>query len=237
MRYEAGIYCLLTEIMNDKFISLTQDIYRYLEPLRSDVGDSLLNELRAETAALGSISEMQIAPEQGTFLTILVAAVRARNALEIGTFTGYSALCIARGLGAGGRLTCLDRSGEWTSVATKYWQAAGVSETIDLRLGDGCETLPALIEEKGEPFDFVFIDADKTGYDFYYENVLPQCAAGTLLIFDNMLRGGRLATETDDTLSNDDMAIAALNAKLAQDDRVESVLLPVADGLNICRKR
>lgn len=223
--------------MNDKFIALNSAIYQYLEPLRSDSGDSLLAELRDETARLGDISMMQIAPEQGTFLSILSAAAGAQNALEIGTFTGYSALCIARGLAPGGRLTCLDQSGEWTSVARRYWQRAGLADRIDLRLGDARETLPVFLGEQARPLDFVFIDADKTGYDFYYERALPLCAPGALLIFDNMLRGGKLATAQADELDENDRALAHLNKKLARDTRVESVLLPIADGLNICRKR
>lgn len=221
--------------MNDKFIAMTPEIYNYLEPLRSDANDTLLGELRQETAALGDISGMQIAPEQGTFLQLLVAAVQAKRAVEIGTFTGYSALCIARGLPASGRLTCLDKSGEWTNIARRFWQRAGVADKIELRLGDARETLANLVAENGAPFDFVFIDADKPGYDWYYETVLPHCAPGAILIFDNMLRGGRLAASCD-TWSEDDRALDALNQKLARDTRVTSVLLPLADGLNVCRK-
>jgi caffeoyl-CoA O-methyltransferase len=221
--------------MNDKFTPVTPEIYAYLEPLRSDASDTLLNELRAETAALGEISGMQIAAEQGTFLQILAAGTQAKQALEIGTFTGYSALCIARGLAPPSRLTCLDKSGEWTNVARRYWERAGVAEKIELRLGDARETLVSLVNENRAPFDFVFIDADKPGYDFYYETVLPHCAPGALLVIDNMLRGGRLAASPD-TWDEDDHALAALNHKLARDTRVTSALLPVADGLNICLK-
>lgn len=223
--------------MNEKFIALDSAIYGYLEPLRSDAGDPLLKELQKETADLGDISMMQIAAEQGTLLRILAGAVRAQNALEIGTFTGYSALCIARGLAPGGKLTCLDQSGEWTDIARRYWERAGVAERIDLRLGDAKETLPLLVDGLDKPIDFVFIDADKPGYDGYYETVLPHCAAGTLLIFDNMLRGGKIATAKPEELDENGAAIAVLNVKLASDPRIEAVLISVADGLFVCRKR
>jgi caffeoyl-CoA O-methyltransferase len=222
--------------MNDKFIALTPAIYQYLEPLRTDSGDALLQALREETAALGGISGMQIAPEQGTFLQMLATISGARNALEIGTFTGYSSVCIARGLGPGGKLRCLDQSGEWTQIAQRYWQQAGLHERIELHLGDARQTLPRLTAQNPAPFDFVFIDADKEAYDWYYETVLPHCAAGAVMIFDNMLRGGNVA-KAPETLDDSDKAIDALNRKLTADTRVESVLLPIADGLNICRKR
>ena len=222
--------------MNDKFTALNSAIYGYMEPLRSDVGDLILKELREETAALGDISMMQIAPEQGSFLSILVAAVRARNALEIGTFTGYSALCIARGLASGGRLTCLDQCGEWTDIARKYWGRAGVADRIDLTLGDAAETLPILVKGLDKAVDFVFIDANKPGYDFYYETVLPHVSPGALIIFDNMLWSGKLAAMKPEELDENGAAVAALNTKLAADSRVESVLVPIADGLFICRK-
>jgi caffeoyl-CoA O-methyltransferase len=218
--------------MDNKFIALTPEIYAYLEDKRSDAPDGLLAELRRETAALGDISAMQIAPEQGTFLRILAGVSGAQRALEIGTFTGYSSLCIARGLKEDASLTCLDQSGDWTQIARKFWKRAGVESRIDLRLGDAHETLKALVTE-GSTFDFVFIDADKTGYDEYFETLVPHLAPDALLIFDNMLRGGRLAQNSLTT--DDDIALDALNKKLARDERVESVLLAVADGLMICR--
>ena len=219
--------------MNSKFIALTPEIYNYVLTNRSDAGDDILAELRAETAALGGISEMQVAPEQGLFLQILAGLCRSRRALEIGTFTGLSALCIARGLAADGTLMCLDQSGEWTQIAQRFWERAGVAGRIELRLGDARETLQNLVAEKGEPFDFVFIDADKSSYDGYFETVLPHCAPGACILFDNTLRGGRLATKPLSSL--DDIALDALNRKLAADSRIDVVLLPFADGLTLCR--
>lgn len=220
--------------MNDKFITLNQKIYDYVlrQRTRGDL-DETLDALREETSTLGEISGMQISPEQGGFFSLLVAATRAQNAIEIGTFTGYSSLCIARGLPENGRLLCLDQSAEWTEVARKYWLRAGLETKIDLRIGDAKSTLRELPDS--EQFDFAFIDADKTGYDTYFEFLLPRLKPNSLFVFDNMLRGGRLAD--DDLESADEVALDALNRKLASDSRVESVLLPVADGLNLCRKK
>ena len=219
--------------MENKFIPLTQPIYDYLLQKRSDVDDELLLELRRETAALGDISTMQIAPEQGTFMSLLAAVSGARRALEIGTFTGYSALCIARALPAGATLTCLDQNGEWTQIAQRFWQRAQVTDRIELRLGDAHETLQTLVDEGGAPFDFVFIDADKSGYENYFDVVRPHLAPDALVIFDNMLREGRVAQPP---LTNaDDIAVDALNTKLANDPRLETVLIPVGDGLLLCR--
>jgi caffeoyl-CoA O-methyltransferase len=220
--------------MNEKFIAMNSQIYNYVARHRSrDELDVLLEELAAETAALGEISSMQISAEQGAFFSLLVAAIGARNAIEIGTFTGYSSLCTARGLPEGGKLLCLDQSDEWTGIARRYWQRAGLDSKIELRLGDAKSTLAALPE--AEQFDFAFVDADKTGYDTYYELLLPRLKSNALLIFDNMVSKGGLV---DETSKNENVrAIDALNKKLASDARVESVLLPVADGLNICRKK
>jgi caffeoyl-CoA O-methyltransferase len=219
-------------IMNEKYISLTPEIYHYVAAHHSAANDPVLEELRQETEKLGDISQMQISVEQGSFLSLLVAATGARRAVEVGTFTGYSSICIARGLGAGGQLICFDRSDEWTGIARKYWTRAGVENKIELRLGaaaDSLRDLDAAIE-----FDFAFIDADKTGYDTYYELLLPRMRSNGLLVFDNMLQHGRVASGpiTDPNVQ----AIDALNRKLASDPRVESVLLPVADGLHLCRK-
>ena len=214
----------------NKNLALTEPQYAYLSRMRSRAGDPLLAELRRETEALGEISVMLATEEQGDFFTLLVGALRAESALEIGTFTGFSSLCIARGLRPGGRLLCCDVSAEWTAIARRFWKKAGVSDRIELRLGPAAETLAALEPER--TFDFVFIDADKTGYDRYYELVLPRVRAGGLIVFDNMLSHGRVVDPQDER----DRALDALNRKLAADPRVESVLLPVADGLNFCRK-
>jgi len=214
----------------NKNLALTEPQYAYLSRMRSRAGDPLLAELRRETEALGEISVMLATEEQGDFFTLLVGALRAESALEIGTFTGFSSLCIARGLPPHGRLLCCDVSAEWTAIARRFWKKAGVADRIELRLAPAAETLAAL--EPGRTFDFVFIDADKTGYDRYYELVLPRVRAGGLIVFDNMLSHGRVLDPQDDR----DRALDALNRKLAADPRVESVLLPVADGLNFCRK-
>jgi caffeoyl-CoA O-methyltransferase len=206
--------------------------YAYLCKRRSQARDAVLDALRARTEAMGEIAEMQIGREQGSFMTLLVAAIGAREAIEIGTFTGYSAICIARGLPANGKLLCLDISGEWTGIARKYWKRAGVDKKIELRLGPAAETLKQLAPAR--KFDFAFIDADKTGYDTYYEAVLPRMRPNGLILFDNMLWGGRLVSQKRIADANGG-AIDRLNRKLARDPRVESALLPLADGIHVCR--
>lgn len=216
-----------------KYIALDDEIYSYTSALRSPRSiDAVLDALSEETRSLGSVARMQIGRDQSSLFSLLVAATGARRAIEIGTFTGSSALAIAHGLPADGKLLCLDRSEEWTQIARKYWAQAGYESKIELRIGDAKSTLAALPEE--EQFDFAFVDADKTGYDTYFELLLPRLKPNTLIIFDNMLRGGRVARENLET--EDERAIDAMNKKLASDARVESVLLPLADGLNICRK-
>lgn len=220
--------------MGEKFISLNSDIYKYVDQHRTrDSLDRVLDALREETTNLGDISAMQISAEQGGFFSLLVAAIGAKNVIEIGTFTGYSALCIARGLPEGGKLLCLDQSEEWTNIARRYWRQSGLESKIELRIGDAKSTLRTLPET--EQFDFAFVDADKTGYDEYFELLLPRLKKNALVIFDNMLSGGRVVTEAAE--NENVRALDALNKKLARDARVESVLLPVADGLNICRKK
>lgn len=219
--------------MGSKYVTLNDRLYAYLIRSRSDVADPLLAELRAETAALGDVSVCQISDEQGTFLSVLVAAIGARNAIEVGTFTGYSSLCIARALPAGGRLICLDQNKEWTDIARKYWAKAGLQSRIDLRLGDAIQNLQRL--EPGLTFDFVFIDADKTQYEAYYELILPRVRTNGLLLLDNMLWGGKLGGEPIQEATG--RAIDALNQKIPKDERVEAVLVSVADGILLCRKR
>ena len=176
---------------------------------------------------------MQISPEQGSFFTVLIAALGVKSAVEVGTFTGYSAICIARGLPPGGRLLCCDVSEEWTKIARRYWARDGVDKKIELRLGPAGNTLRAL--PPGQTFDFAFIDADKTGYDTYYELLLPRIATNALMIFDNMFMGS--PKEPGAALEASGQALDKLNRKLAMDPRVESVLMPIADGLMICRKK
>lgn len=219
--------------MNLKYRSLTPELYQYIIQHRSRSCDPVLESLQQETEALGDISRMQISAEQGSFLTLLVAALGVKSAIEVGTFTGYSSICIARGLPKDGRLICCDVSEEWTSIARRYWARDGVEQNIDLRLGPAADMLCAL--PASLVFDFAFIDADKTGYDTYYELLLPRVKTNALLVFDNMFMGiqpdGRRATDPNG------QAIDQLNQKLSRDPRVESVLLPIADGLMVCRKK
>jgi caffeoyl-CoA O-methyltransferase len=216
-----------------KFTALNPRLFRYLCKSRSVLpGDRVLEALRKETEALGEIAMMQIGRDQGAFMTMLVAAIGARDAIEIGTFTGYSSICIARGLPAGGRLLCLDVSDEWTAMARKYWARAGLQRKIELRLGPAVESMERL--ERGRKFDFAFIDADKTGYDAYYELVLPRMRRNGLILFDNMLWGGRLGKKGR-IKHPGGRAIDALNRKLARDSRVESTLLSIGDGVMMCR--
>jgi caffeoyl-CoA O-methyltransferase len=220
--------------MGTKYVALNDTLYGYLSGLRSDVGDPLLEQLRAETAALGEeISKCQISDEQGTFLSLLTAAIGAKSAIEVGTFTGYSSLCIARALAPGGKLICLDASLEWTAIAQKYWAKAGLADRIELRLGPAIPTLQQL--GPGLTFDLGFVDANKTEYDAYYELLLPHVRRNGLILFDNMLWGGRLGSGPVEEATG--RAIDALNHKLAKDPRVEAVMLSIADGIQMCRKR
>jgi caffeoyl-CoA O-methyltransferase len=220
--------------MTPRSFLLTQELSDYVRA-GSEAPDDVAAALVAETAELAARGEapptFQIALEQGAFLQLLTRALGVRRAIEIGTFTGFSALCIARGLPADGTLLCLDRSAEWTAVGRRYWERAGIADRIELRLGDALPTLRELPAE--ESFDLAFVDADKTGYPAYVEELYPRMRANGVVLIDNTLRGGRVvAPETDD-----DRAVAALNADLARDARWETVLLPVADGLTMLRKR
>jgi caffeoyl-CoA O-methyltransferase len=218
-----------------KFVRLTQKLYRYLDGCRDHSGDRVLDALRKETEKkFPDVVQMQIGRDQGAFMTLLVAAIGAREAIEIGTFTGYSSICVARGLPARGRLLCLDVSEEWTVIARKFWKRAGVDKKIELRLGPAAESLKKL--ERGRKFDFAFIDADKPGYADYFELVLPKMRKNGLILFDNMLWGGRLGSGRKIKHPNG-RAIDKLDRKLARDKRVESVLLSVGDGIHMCRVR
>jgi caffeoyl-CoA O-methyltransferase len=195
--------------------------------------DDVQRELIAETAALGPVAGMQVAPEQGAFLTILTRAIAARHAIEIGTFTGYSALCVASGLPADGTLLACDVSEEWTAIGRRYWEKAGVADRIDLRIGPALETLAKLAD--ADLFDLAFIDADKPNYWNYYEALLPHMRANALILVDNVLWGGNVVNP--DATDDNSRAIRAFNDRLARDDRVEKVMLPVSDGFTIARKK
>ncbi|MEU4692799.1 O-methyltransferase [Actinoplanes sp. NPDC023714] len=195
--------------------------------------DDVLRSLAAETHAKYPPGDagMQISHDEGAFLTILVQLTGVTNAVEIGTFTGYSSICIARGLRPGGRLLACDVSDEWTSIARAYWAEAGLDDRIDLRLAPALDTVRSL---PADPIvDFVFLDADKTGYPAYYEEIVPRLRPGGLLVIDNVLRSGRVLNPQDPS----SQAVAALNDRIVTDDRVESVMLPVRDGVTLVRKR
>jgi caffeoyl-CoA O-methyltransferase len=212
---------------------LSPELHDYLVA-HSAAPDDVLNQLAAETAtAFPDASGMQIGPEQGTFMTLLTQLTGARRALEIGTFTGYSSICIARGLAEGGKLTCCDVSDEWTSVARRYWQLAGVADRIELELRPAAETLRAM--PAGEMFDLAFIDADKTGYTGYWDEVVPRIRPGGAILVDNTLSHGRVVDAGD--TSSYVTAIRDFNDHAAVDDRVVLVLLPIGDGLTLARKK
>jgi predicted O-methyltransferase YrrM len=195
--------------------------------------DDVQRQLIAETAALGPIAGMQVAPEQGAFLTILTRAIGARRAIEIGTFTGYSALCIARGLPADGKLVACDVSDEWTEIGRRYWEKAGVADRIDLEIAPALDTIKKLGDT--DVFDLAFIDADKPNYWNYYEALLPHMRTNALILVDNVLWGGNVINP--DANDENTKAIKEFNDKLAADDRVETVMLPISDGLTIARKK
>jgi predicted O-methyltransferase YrrM len=194
----------------------------------------LQRRLRDETAKLPNAG-MQIGSDQGAFLALLVRLMAARRALEIGTFTGYSALAVASALPSDGRLTCCDVSDEWTQVARRYWREAGVADRIDLRLAPAAETLRALLRESGPgSFDFAFVDADKTGYDGYYEACLTLVRQGGLIAFDNTLWDGAVADPAKN--DPDTVALRALNLKVRDDPRVTSCLVSIGDGVLLALK-
>lgn len=215
-----------------KYTPVTEPLHEYLLAHRTP-DDALLDELRAETRrAMGERAGMQIAADEGTFLALLVAAIGARRVVEVGTFTGYSALCMARALPAGGKLLCCDVSEEFTAIARRFWQKAGVAERIELRLGPALDTLRALPEN--EPIDFAFIDADKENYQAYYEEILLRLRPGGLVAIDNVLWSGQVI-RPDDRSANT-VAIRAVNDHVAADRRVQSVMLGLSDGLTLARK-
>ncbi len=220
--------------MSNRTIGLSDEIYRYLleHSLREP---ELLRRLREETARMTKWANMQIAPEQGQFMGLLVQLIGARRALEIGTFTGYSALSVMLAMPKDGRLVACDLSKEFTDVARRYWAEAGLADRIELRLQPALNTLDELIAGGAAgSFDFTFIDADKENYDGYYERALTLLRPGGLLAIDNVLWNGSVADPTvDDADTN---AIRALNDKVAKDRRVAISLVPIGDGLTLARK-
>ncbi len=220
--------------MSNKTLSMTERLYDYLLSV-SLREPELLRRLREETAR-DPHANMQIAPEQGQFMALLAELMGARRALEIGVYTGYSALWVARALPADGRLIACDVNAEWTATAQRYWEEAGVAHKIDLRLAPAAKTLDALLAggEAGT-FDFVFIDADKENYAHYYEQSLRLLRPGGLMAIDNVLWDGRVAEpEMSDSETE---AIRSLNQKLLGDERISLSLVPVADGVTLALKR
>jgi caffeoyl-CoA O-methyltransferase len=215
-----------------KAFHLSPEVHAYLVE-HGAPPDPVLRELIEETRELGGISLMQVAPEQGAFMTLLARAVGARRAVEVGTFTGYSAICLARGLPDDGRLLCCDVSEEWAAIARRFFEKAGVDHRIELRIAPALETLRALPED--ESLDLGFIDADKPSYPDYYEEILRRLRPGGLILVDNVLWFGRVADPAVD--DEQTRAIRAFNDLVAADERVDRVMLPVSDGLTLVRKR
>jgi caffeoyl-CoA O-methyltransferase len=215
-----------------KSFLLTAELHAYLLDHCAPRPDAVLDDLAAETARLGDVALMQIAPEQGMLLTLLARLVGARRAVEVGTFTGYSSICIARGLAPGGRLLCCDVSEEWTAIARRAWDRAGLADRIELRLAPALDTLRSLPEDPH--LDLVFLDADKPGYVAYYDELVPRLRPGGLLLADNVLWMGLVTdpSATDEATE----AIRRFNDHVRDDPRVESLILPVADGLTVARR-
>lgn len=219
--------------MSSSTLQLTEPVRDYL--LAKGVREpAALAELRRRTAELDQ-SMMQICPEQGALMAMLVRLCGAKRILEIGTFTGYSALSMALALPSGGRIVCCDVSEEWTAIALDAWRAAGVADRIELRLAPALDTLDDLTDAEAEPFDLCFVDADKSNYLAYFERCLALTRPGGALLFDNVLWGGAVADPADERGST--TAIRALNEQIARDERIDIVMLPIGDGLTIARKR
>jgi caffeoyl-CoA O-methyltransferase len=213
-----------------KFTELTDELHDYMV----DHGarqDEVLARIAADTEAMGSISRMQIAADQGAFLTLLCKATGVSEALELGTFTGYSAICIARGLAPGGRLIACELSEEYAEIAAANFADAGVADRIEIRIGRAADTLRALPER--EAFDFAFIDADKVSYPEYYELVLARMRPGGLIVVDNVLAGGSIVAPDGEQ----SRATAELNDLIATDERVDIAMVGIADGLTLALKR
>ena len=219
--------------MSSRTIRMTDAVDAYLR--RVSVRETAVQRrLREETAALDAAG-MQISPEQGQLMRMLAGLVGARRAIEVGVFTGYSALSVALALPDDGELVACDVNEEWTAIARRYWSEAGVASKIRLRLAPALETLDALVREgRAGEFDMAFIDADKTSYALYYERCLALLRPGGLVLVDNVLWGGSVAD--DDDRSEDTVALRAFNDRLGDDSRIELCMLPVGDGLTIARK-
>ena len=219
--------------MSNRSLKLDDRLYQYLQD-HSLRENEIQRELREVTTGM-EMGRMQIAPEQGQFMALLVELIGAANLIEVGTFTGYSTLCMAQALPEHGRIVCCDISEEWTDIAKSFWRRAGIADRIHLHLRPAVETLDHLISngESGR-YDLAFIDADKPAYGDYYERCLKLLRPGGLILFDNMLWGGAVADANDD--DPDTIAIRDLNDLLHDDQRVSISLIPVGDGLTLARK-
>ncbi|KPK36773.1 MAG: SAM-dependent methyltransferase [Nitrospira bacterium SG8_35_1] len=219
--------------MSNKTLCITEKLYEYMLSVSLREPD-VLRQLRFETAS-DVHANMQISPEQGQFMALLVKMLSAKNTLDVGVYTGYSSLCIALSLPKDGRVIACDLNREWTDTAKRYWRKAGVTEKIELRLAPAKKTLEDLLAKKAAAtFDFAFIDADKINYDLYYEYCLELIRPGGLVAIDNVLWDGAVADDAVDDA--DTMAIRTLNHKIHSDPRVEISLVPIADGLTLARK-
>ncbi len=220
--------------MSARPTALTDALHDYLQAHGVRETD-VQRRLREETAG-HEWAMMQISPEQGTLMALLAELIGARRALEVGVFTGYSALAVAQAMGADGRLTALDINADYTETARRYWAEAGLAERIELRLGDARESLAALRAEGREgAYDIAFIDADKSGYDIYYEHCLALVRPGGLILIDNTFHMGQIAEP--ERWGENAPVVDALNRKIRDDERVTIAMLPLGDGLTICRKR
>jgi caffeoyl-CoA O-methyltransferase len=219
-----------------KFTVLDAELHDYLVA-HGAREDDVLRRVRVQTAAMGDLAVMQIAPDQGAFMTLMAKLVGAREAIELGTFTGYSAICIARGLEPGGRLVCCELSEEYAETAAQNLEAAGVAERVEIRIGPAIETLRGLPER--EVFDLAFIDADKTGYPDYYEECLARLRPGGVIMLDNVLSAGRVVDPSglDEESVPSVRAITELNERVRDDERVDIAMVAIADGVTIARKR
>jgi predicted O-methyltransferase YrrM len=220
--------------LTNKTIALDETLYSYFRTVAYREAD-ILAGLRQATASLGSIANIQIAPEQGAFMAMLVLLTGARRILEIGTFTGYSTLAMALALPPDGRIVACDVSREWTDIGREHWQRAGVADRIDLRLAPGRDTIAALLAagEAGR-FDMAFIDANKSSYDHYYEGAFNLLRSGGLMLIDNVLWGGEVAKHAVNDRAT--ASLRALNAKIHADTRVSIAMIPIADGVTMVRK-
>jgi caffeoyl-CoA O-methyltransferase len=217
-----------------KSFHLSPKVHEYLLSHGSrpdEIGQGLIDA----TTALGGISMMQIAPEQGALMTLITRLMGVRRAIEVGTFTGYSALCVARGLPEDGELICCDVSVEWPAIGQPFWERAQVADRIDLRIGPAIETLRSLTGADEGSFDLAFIDADKPSYRDYCEELLRLVRRGGLILVDNVLWNGAVVEKRNQ--ESNTVAIRAFNDWIAADDRVESVMLPISDGLTFIRVR